>query len=222
MNWAAALWVALSNSSKKLAWSRYQGDTFNGGSVRRMQSAWRTQLLTCSKPDSQTLIWSKSLREEDEKQRWERKRGKKTLTPGGTQTRNLANGLPYSNQLSYQVTWQLSGWVWVESELIFVNGMVHLPHEWNFGRPTTLPSPATPLSPLTVTPEAIFSRTWCHTFNITTYEIIATCIERATVLRARVMRKYKCALLFMIDKLMSGSSLEGKAILRSHMQNSEL
>jgi len=26
------------------------------------------------------------------------------------------------------------------AELIFVNGMVHLPQEWNFGTPTTLPS----------------------------------------------------------------------------------
>ena len=31
------------------------------------------------------------------------------VTQGGTRTRNLANGLPYSNQLSYRVTWQLSG-----------------------------------------------------------------------------------------------------------------
>ena len=57
-----------------------------------------------------------------------------------------------------------------QSELIFVNGMVHLPHEWNFGKPTALPSPATPPSPFTATPEA---------FNITTYKIIATCILSA-------------------------------------------
>ena len=44
----------------------------------------------------------------------------------------------------------------IRSELIFVNGMVYLPQEWNFGRSTTLPSPATPPSPLTATPEAIF------------------------------------------------------------------
>ena len=42
----------------------------------------------------------------------------------------------------------------------FVNGLVHLPHEWNFGTPTSLPSPATPLSPLTVTPKMIFSLTY--------------------------------------------------------------
>ena len=50
---------------------------------------------------------------------------------------------------------------------IWVNGMVHLPHKWNFGRPTTLPLPATPPSPLTATPEAFFLHTWRHTFNIT-------------------------------------------------------
>ena len=31
----------------------------------------------------------------------------------------------------------------IQSELIFVNGMVHLPLEQNFGTPTTLPSPTT-------------------------------------------------------------------------------
>ena len=33
----------------------------------------------------------------------------------------------------------------IQSELIFINDMVHLPHEWNFGTSTSLPSPATPL-----------------------------------------------------------------------------
>ena len=33
------------------------------------------------------------------------------MTQGGTQTCDLANGLPCSNQLSYQVTQKLSGWV---------------------------------------------------------------------------------------------------------------
>ena len=32
-----------------------------------------------------------------------------TVTQGGTRTRDLANGLPCSNQLSYRVTQQLSG-----------------------------------------------------------------------------------------------------------------
>ena len=49
---------------------------------------------------------------------------------------------------------------------------------------------------------------------------IYTSIERATTLwtnTAHVMREYKVrALLFRIDKLMSGSSVEGKAFLRSH------
>ena len=82
----------------------------------------------------------------------------------------------------------------IQSELIFVNGMVHLPQEWNFGTPITLPSPATPPSPLTVTHEVIFPLTWRHTFNIRTYKIIAMCIERATALWAnntRVKRWYK-------------------------------
>ena len=36
-----------------------------------------------------------------------------TMAQGGTWTNNLANSLPCSNQLTYQVIWQLSGWVWV-------------------------------------------------------------------------------------------------------------
>ena len=31
-----------------------------------------------------------------------------TVTQGGTQTRDLANGQPCSKQLIYRVTWQLS------------------------------------------------------------------------------------------------------------------
>ena len=45
----------------------------------------------------------------------------------------------------------------IQSE--FINGMVHLPQECNFGTPTTLPSPATPPLPLTVTLKAIFPLT---------------------------------------------------------------
>ena len=42
------------------------------------------------------------------------RRGKKvTVIQGGTRTHDLANDLPCSNQLSYQVNPQLSGWVWV-------------------------------------------------------------------------------------------------------------
>ena len=36
-----------------------------------------------------------------------------TVAQGGTRTHDLANGLPCSNHLSYRVTQQLSGWVWV-------------------------------------------------------------------------------------------------------------
>ena len=43
----------------------------------------------------------------------------------------------------------------IQPELIFVNGMAHLPQELNFGTPIILPSPATPPSPLTATPEVI-------------------------------------------------------------------
>ena len=76
---------------------------------------------------------------------------------------------------------------------LFVNVMEHLPHGWNFGTLTTLPSPASPLSSLTATPEAIFLLTW-RRVQYTTYQIIV-CIE-----------------LFTIDKLMSGSSFKGKAV----------
>ena len=44
----------------------------------------------------------------------------------------------------------------IQSELIFVNVMVHLPYEQNTSTPITLPLPATPPSSLTATPEAIF------------------------------------------------------------------
>ena len=50
-----------------------------------------------------------------------------------------------------------------------------------------------------------------------TYKVIATYIKHATTLQANNMCvTCECALLFTIDKLMSGSSLEGKALLRSH------
>ena len=52
---------------------------------------------------------------------------------------------------------------------------------------------------------------------------MATCIEHAIMLWADIthlMREYKAGegmpLLFTIDKLMSNSSLEGKAFLRNH------
>ena len=40
-----------------------------------------------------------------------RKRRKMTVTQGKTRAHNLANGLPCSNQQSFRVTQQLSGWV---------------------------------------------------------------------------------------------------------------
>ena len=49
----------------------------------------------------------------------------------------------------------------------------------NFDTPTALSSPATPPSPLTATPEAIFFA--YVTSNIRTYEIITTCIERTSL-----------------------------------------
>ena len=74
----------------------------------------------------------------------------------------------------------------IQSELIIINGMEHLPQEWNFGTPTFLPSAATPPSPLTATLEVIFPLTWRDTFNIPTYKIIATCVEVPTVLPANI------------------------------------
>ena len=47
----------------------------------------------------------------------------------------------------------------IQAELMFVNGMVHLPQEQNFGTPTTLPPPGTLPSPRIVTREAIFPLT---------------------------------------------------------------
>ena len=69
---------------------------------------------------------------------------------------------------------------------ILINSMVNLPQEWNFGMPTNLSSPATPLSTLTATPKVTFLLTWCHTFNASTYKITATCTECATVLQANI------------------------------------
>ena len=43
----------------------------------------------------------------------------------------------------------------IQSEVIFINGMVNLAEKSNFGTPTSLPSPATPQSPLTATPKAM-------------------------------------------------------------------
>ena len=53
------------------------------------------------------------------------------------------------------------------------------------------------------------------TLNIPMYKIITMCIERVTALWANKHVSLKCALLFTIDKLMSGSSLERKAFSRT-------
>ena len=87
-------------------------------------------------------------------------------------------------------------WTSSLSWYIFVNGVVHLSQEWNFGKATILPLPATPPSPLTATPEVISPLMWCHAFNTPTYKIIATCIKCATMLQANInlryiMHKYK-------------------------------
>ena len=42
----------------------------------------------------------------------------------------------------------------IEYDWVLVNGMVHLPQEWNVGTTKILPSPATQLSHLIATPEA--------------------------------------------------------------------
>ena len=60
-------------------------------------------------PDLTDLNLVKGIKK-GEKQRQEREE-KMTVTQGGTQTHDLANGLPCSNQLSYRVTCQLSGWI---------------------------------------------------------------------------------------------------------------
>ena len=73
--------------------------------------------------------------------------------------------------------------------------MALLPQEWNLiGTPTTLTSPATPLSALTATPEAIFPLTQRHTFNIPLYKIIAMSIERSGPNNMHVTREVKACL----------------------------
>ena len=63
----------------------------------------RLRFLTCSRPDSQTLAYVKvSEKERQEiKTRDKEAKKKKTVTQGGTQTCDQANGMPCSNQLSY-------------------------------------------------------------------------------------------------------------------------
>ena len=80
-----------------------------GSRMWQAQSArHRLRFQTCSRPDSQT---SKSVRKKGEKDKKEKGGGKWQWLRRRTQPRDLANGLPCSDQLSYQVTRQLSGWV---------------------------------------------------------------------------------------------------------------
>ena len=108
-------------------------------------------------------------------------------------------------------------------DIQFVNGMVHLPHEWNFGTPITLPSLATTLSPLTATPETIFPLMWRHTFNLPTYKIIAWrfCANRnagynagegvpcySWLINIHTMVAHKCTPLRNILRIQSDSDIE--------------
>ena len=80
----------------------------------------------------------------------------------------------------------------IQSELVFINGMVYLPQKGNFGTPTSFPSPATP-------PSVTFhsnskSAYMMSRVQYTTYKIIARCIELTTALwpnNTHVTRKYK-------------------------------
>ena len=77
-----------------------------GGGTTRVKCEAQAQLLIRFRPDrtypSQSHQEGK-VRKKDMKKRG----GKMTMTKGGTWTCDLANGLPDSNQ----VIWQLSGWV---------------------------------------------------------------------------------------------------------------
>ena len=53
--------------------------------------------------------WQSDLSQSQKERNKEMGEKKLTVTQGGTQTCDLANDLPCSNQLSYWVTWQLSG-----------------------------------------------------------------------------------------------------------------
>ena len=69
---------------------------------------WREMQGTGSRPDSQTLTLVK-VNEKEEIKREIKRENEMTVTQGGAQTHDLANGLPCSNQLTYRVIRQLSG-----------------------------------------------------------------------------------------------------------------
>ena len=69
----------------------------------------------------------------------------------------------------------------IQSELIFGNGMVHLPQEWNFGTLTGFPSPHTSPCPVTITPHSDSTkRYFLYVTSHVQYKIIAMWIEHPT------------------------------------------
>ena len=55
----------------------------------------------------------------------------------------------------------------IQSDWMFVNGMVHLPQEWSFGTPTSYPSPATLPSPLTPHPSQLCQKAFSRLHDVT-------------------------------------------------------
>ena len=99
------------------AWNTYHinnirwtpGGYREGCGERKMQAQIFNMLQTWQSDLSLTQSqWERKVRIKTRK-----KEEKKTVTQGRNQTHNLANGLPCSNQLSYRVTRQLSGWIQV-------------------------------------------------------------------------------------------------------------
>ena len=98
----------------------------------------------------------------------------------------------------------------IQPEWIFINGMVHLHQEWNFGTPESFPSPTTytTLSPRSGTRRDFYTYMASHA-QYTKCKIIAMLPHFGIIIwthRASI----KHALLVTIDKLMSGSSLRVK------------
>ena len=107
----------------------------------------------------------------------------------------------------------------MQPELIFVNGMVHLPQERNFGTPTTLPSPATPPH---LSQRLFLLRNVTRSIYLRIKSLVGVLSTLcAPDFNTCVKCEYKQPLLFTIDKLMSGSFLEGKAFIKKP-QNFEL
>ena len=78
-----------------------------------------------------------------------------------------------------------------QSELIFVNGIVHSSQEWNLGTPTSLPSLTTPRSPLTVNSRSDFPLLRaCHVW---------TSLKIDSPRKARDQRQYRSRFLTMMQ-----------------------